>query len=397
MTIRNGIDGYDFLDCVQGQLTMDEADAVMTLVARTRDWLVDGHSGKRSHHRLAHSAGERKQFSTVGRVKAVELESAMIRAFDQMSRAPLLARLGVREIPKQSNSDPDTWASANLDSDRETRTRKALDPIVSSKFINNPVMPGATASIKPGKRPDDAMRRVLQTIYGAAPSARVHLDHRRLSKFDERVSRARSEGSQAPLCFRVAQIMSEIEGPKGPVAFVLPADPIVNKTRVSAAGDARDIQSVRMGYKVVWEDAILKKALLLDERGELAEMTVKVRVSSEPVVVRSARAFSCRVALVSYHRTNGASPPFSSVLVATLGENEPEQIAEMAVASMSQTEAHPLIKEFLAARDAARIFLGEQRNGDARHADRALASIAFAAVRLDPGHELPLEMAPLTP
>jgi hypothetical protein len=52
-------------------------------------------------------------------------------------------------------------------------------------------------------------------------------------------------------------------------------------------------------------------------------------------------------------------------------------------ATVSTTDQHPRIAEFLRARDEARVFAGEQRLRHVHDNDRAIAIVAFAANQLD--------------
>lgn len=75
--------------------------------------------------------------------------------------------------------------------------------------------------------------------------------------------------------------------------------------------------------------------------------------------------------------------PIAPLHLCVLGVDDPDVAISLATATVSATDQHPRMAQFVAAREEAKLFAAEARMLQQLDVDRAIASIAFAALQLD--------------
>lgn len=374
--------GRDLLETVGALVGGLRRDAVIESIALTVAWLEDGARDRRSVSGLAGGdTAVRKRLSSVADADPHAIDVALMRAQREMSDEPLTMRIGVNEVPKQARSTDDVWDANEIGRQRgapKSRSRSGRLMIVSSKHAGSPTLPGATSAIRRGDRPDAAVARVARSIRDADPDARiVNIE---LDGFDDSVSTLRRE-TATPFTFRAMPLLDRA-GFGGPVALILGTEPRISGTAVS--GGARDVAGLRVGRRGQWSEPHAAEVEVPSGDGSAIEREpVRVRISDEVSFGAGSRSVRARVARVVPDPCDGVRLPTEPKLVAMRGLRDEEALVELAATALSATDEHPEVMAFLEAREAARVFRGEQETRQALHVDRAIASIAVAVHLLD--------------
>lgn len=370
--------GAELHDCVISLLPGRYREPVRLAVERTFEWIADGCRGRRSVRSLARSRGERDVLARVAQADATVIETTLMRAQREMSDEPLKVRLGLTEVDKQAGHTDDVWLATDLPRQRgSTRARSGALMLGTSKVVGRPTLPGVTAVIRRGQRPDAAIAQMLRAIYQADPDARI-LDAN-FDYFDACLSFRRNE-TVPHIRRRLPELASPLQA-SGPLALWLPDEEPLLSTPVE--GPARDVLGLRAGRRGDWTDPSFTVVERVDTDGALVRWEVKARITDQLRIGTPAASFRARVVRFEFMRPPGALLAPEPALVAVVGEHDEERIVELAVDALSTADEHPTIANFIRRRADARVFKGEQQSREALHADRAVAAVALAIDLLD--------------
>jgi hypothetical protein len=380
--------GKDLLHAFADVLEIREREPILIHTDRTYDWMHGDRRTRRSDNAILPSRTERAHVKKAKeQVDPRDIEIAMLRAAREMSNGPLRLRVGLLDIPKQAGVTEDLWKGSDLRRHRGSyRLREARLLVVCSKVVTpTVVLTGPTCVIPPDHRPDGSVLRVLADIRAADPEAPIiGVD---MDSFDCDVGSLL--GEQLPrFTLRLPDLLAQRGAPKGPMALVLPPSSAETK-EITVGHAATDLRGLRAGIRGTWTHYRRAEVEGGDDRGSLVSRSVIASVTDELTVHSTAPNFRARIVRIEEdNMEDNIGLPRDVMLVCVLGVRDPVQAIKLAITTVSATDTHPLIADFLKEREGARVLLGEQRGRHALHVDRALAGVALAAYQLDQLHRI---------
>lgn len=388
--------GEEYIRALFDVLDGKEPEAIRQRVIRNCEWMRAPHAPKdrRSESALHPDRAERERIrKAMAATNARDINVALLRAVRELSDGPLDLRIGVFERPKQANCTEQLWLSVDMPLQRGGRRhRKQRLFLASSKGImDNVIVPGPTAVIRTNNRPDKAVLQVLADIREADPEARIigidfdDFDHQ-VGELLARRHLADPGDHSVPFGLRLPGLLQAAGMPSGPLAMIVPVSPDTHGIEV-AGHAARDLRGLRAGRNGEWlferktfvEDGDKHGALV--KRPVIASVTAPVRLCL--VRGKLSSGFPARIVRIEHDMKANLVAPVQPLLVCVLGVEDPESAIDLAIATVSATDTHPRIAQYLKAREAARVFAGEARTLMVLDKDRATASIGFAAFQLD--------------
>jgi hypothetical protein len=379
--------GKGLLHAFADVLEIEDREAILIHVDRTYNWMHGDRDTRRSDNAIFPNRADRARIKKAReQVAARDIDIAVLRAAREMSDGPLQLRVGLQDIPKQAGVTEDLWEGNDMPQQRgpSRRSREARLFFVCSKVITSTVvLPAPTRVVPRGHRPDEAVLGVLADIRAADPEAEViGVD---VDSFDRHVGV--KLGVPLPrFTLRLPDLLAHRGAPKKPMALVLP--PSSAETRDITVGHS-DLRGLRAGIRGDWACYDRAEVQDGDGHGKLVSRSVIASVTDEWMVRSRAPSFRARVVRIEEDDTDGSiCLPRDVKLVCVLGVSDPKKAIELAISTVSATDEHPLIADFMKERDKARVFLGEQRERHTLGVDRALAGVALAAYQLDQLHRI---------
>ena len=376
--------GPDYLKTLATLLDSREREPILLHVDRQLEWMHAEHTAKRRTNSALHpDRAERDQIVKAMQIAdAREINVAFLRALREISDGPLQLRLGLLEIPKQAATTEDLWLGADMPRQRgaDRLRRSRLFVVCSEIVMSNVVLPGPNAVIANRSRPDKAVLQVLADIREADPDSQIiGVD---LDGFDYDVGSLLGDHG-VPFTLRLPGLLAQRGVPLGPMAMILPVNPDTKDVEINghAARDLRGLRAGRTGEWLVARNTLVEDG---DEDGKLVTRPVIAWVTGplrvRPVPGKHAFSFEAHIVRIAEEKLAMRAAP---LLVSVLGVKDLDDALDLAVATVSATDGHPRISEFLKQREAARVFAGDQRGRHLLDNDRATATAAFAAYQLD--------------
>jgi hypothetical protein len=375
---------HDFVVIYEGSQT--EEEVIARWVRQQSEWMADALAGARTMRSLHSLTQTRRQYdetrALLHEIHAEGLVDAYLEAVAGCCSSPLQIKLGIYDQPKQAARTDDVWD--RIIPNGEIRPRGRIEPwrmfMVVSKLIGGPiVLPGLTDIVETNKRPDFAVKRVLERIaklvHTGFPVELIGFEE--FDHFDLALQHYDIETTdRPPFTFRVPQLMREA-ALSIPAAFKLPPTPAARD--IMAGGVAlRRLRTLRATSD--WQDLGV-----VDVNGTW----LRLRASTDLRITAGgqANAFTARIV-----RTEDVTPDAhrsepegaqSSQLLAVLNSEDDEHAARLAAAVLSTRDDTAAVLTFIEQRKLGRVLRGEFTERRALAADRALASVALARVQLD--------------
>jgi hypothetical protein len=299
-------------------------------------------------------------------------------------------RLGIVVTPKQGLSTEDAWDRTALPKDMyrgsNGRMRDSLVIRVVSKNLYRPVLPGPACIVKNHERPMAAVQHVLNTIRRVDGGARiVDVD---VDRFDatlirnDNYLRELRDIPLRPFCLELVATLKQAaiddrRGGRERLPMGLYLDAALNEIEVDSR--AKDLLGARLGTNAPCSATYSRSVALPPfeiERDVTIQISDTVRIKSKP---RPVEGRLVRIASDGSQTRVGAF----AHLVAVFHEQNHDRIIDSALANVRDCDDHPPINEFIADRDANRVFDGGHRNRHSMYADCTTSAVAFAAHRLE--------------
>jgi hypothetical protein len=389
--------GTELLNTLGAVLVSKEHAEIMLRGVRNFEWMQAPHTPKDRRSECAlhpHRAERERVKKGMATADPREISVALLRALRELSDGPPALRLGVIEREKQASSTEELWQSVDMPLQRGGRRHRGTRLfVISSKYMmSNVIVPGPTAAIRTHRRPDEAVLEALVDIRKAVPDARiVGVD---VDDFDQRVGHLRRQlglmdvgDSSVPFTLRLPGLLQQNQAPVGPMAMILPVNAATGSVEI-IGHLARDLRGLRAGRRGTW---LLPRKTMVedgDEQGMLftrpviASVTEPVRVCLAPG--RLSSGFPARIVRIAHDvKADIIELSAQALLVCVLGVEDPDLAIDLAIATVSATDTHPRIANYLKRREGAKVFAGEGRTLEVLDIDRATAAIGFAAYQLD--------------